>query len=232
VTIIVVAAAPSYDERRARSSPLPIDAGPGPRPPLLALITMNERSGRAVAAPGADAAPGHSSTRPAHADVVADPIATRLAERVSAASYGTVLVLAALAVVEASDVASGWGWELVTGVGLATWVAHLYAEVVGDHLRHRAAHEVAELKRAMADGSPIILAAVLPAVVLGLGRLGVIADRVALWAAVGVAFVQLVGLGAFVGWAASPRHSKTWLYAGVTAAFGAIVVSLKVALGH
>jgi hypothetical protein len=156
----------------------------------------------------------------------------RLAERVSAASYGTVLVLAALAVVDADEVASGWGWELVTGIGLATWVAHLYAEIVGDHLRHHGAHESTELRRAMADGLPILLAAVLPAVMLLLGRLGVIADRVALWAAVGVAFLQLVGLGAFVGSAVSPRHSSTWMYAGVTAAFGAIVVILKVVLGH
>ena len=156
----------------------------------------------------------------------------RLAERVSAASYGTVLVLAALAVVDAGDVASGWGWELVTGVGLATWVAHLYAEIVGDHLRHRGAHESMELRRAMADGLPILLAAVPPAVMLLLGRLGVIADRAALWAAVGVAFLQLVGLGAFVGSAVSPRHSSTWLYAAVTAAFGSVVVILKVALGH
>jgi hypothetical protein len=159
-------------------------------------------------------------------------VAGRLAERVSAASYGTVLVLAALAVVDEGDVASGWGWELITGVGLATWVAHLYAEIVGDHLRHRAAHESMELRRAMADGSPILLAAIPPAVMLLLGRLGVVADRVALWAGVGVAFIQLVGLGAFVGSAVSSRHSSTWLYAAVTAAFGAIVVSLKVVLGH
>ena len=156
----------------------------------------------------------------------------RLAERVSAASYGTVLVLAALAVLDAGDVASGLGWGLVTGVGLATWVAHIYAEIVGDHLRHRAAHESTELRRAMADGAPILLAAVPPAVMLLLGRLGVIADRVALWAAVGVAFIQLVGLGAFVGSAVSSRHSSTWRYGAVTAAFGAIVVSLKVVLGH
>jgi hypothetical protein len=54
---------------------------------------------------------------------------------VSAACYGTVLVLASLALIDADDVASGIGWELVTGVGVATWVAHLYAEVIGDHLR-------------------------------------------------------------------------------------------------
>jgi hypothetical protein len=156
----------------------------------------------------------------------------RLAERASAASYGTVLVLAALAVVDAGDVASGWGWELVTGVGLATWVAHLYAEIVGDHLRDLPAHDSIGLKRAMTDGSPILLAAVPPAVMLLLGRVGVLSDRFALWAAVAVAFLQLVGVGAFVGSAISPRRSTTWLYAGVTAAFGAIVVGLKVVLGH
>ena len=156
----------------------------------------------------------------------------RLAERVSAASYGSVLVLAALAVVDADAVESGWGWELVTGVGLATWIAHLYAEVVGEHLRHTAAHTRAEIARAMRDGSPILLATVLPAIMLLLGRLGVLDHRVALWAAVVVAFLQLVGLGALVGRFVSTRHSRTWVYAGVTAAFGLVVVSLKVVLGH
>jgi hypothetical protein len=151
---------------------------------------------------------------------------------VTAAAYGTVLVLSALALVDADEVASGWGWELLTGVGVATWIAHLYAEVLGDHLRHRAAVVAAEVRRASADGSPILLAAVAPAVVLLLGRLGVIDERAALWWAVAVAFFQLVGLGAFVGSAVSVNRSGPWLYAGVTAAFGVVVVSLKLVLGH
>jgi hypothetical protein len=155
-----------------------------------------------------------------------------MAERISAASYGTVLVLASLAVIDADEVASGWGWELVTGVGLATWVAHLYAEIVGDHVRDRAAHTSAEVTRAMKDGSPILLAAVPPATMLLLGRLEVLDERVALWLAVGIALLQLVGLGAFVGSMVDPTRSQTWLYAGVTAAFGAVVVILKVVLGH
>ena len=156
----------------------------------------------------------------------------RLAQRVSAASYGSVLVLAALAVVDADSVDSGWGWELITGVGVATWIAHLYAEVVGEHLRHTAAHDRAEIRRAMVDGSPILLATVLPALMLLLGRLGVLDQGAALWAAVAVAFLQLVGLGAFVGRVMSTRHSQPWIYAAVTAVFGLVVVSLKVVLGH
>jgi hypothetical protein len=155
----------------------------------------------------------------------------RLAQRVSAASYGTVLVLASLALVDADEVASGWGWELVTGVGLATWVAHLYAEVVGDHIRQTEAPGRRELRRAMTDGLPILLAAVPPAVMLGLGRIDVLAHRTALWAAVVVAIVQLVGVGVLVG-SLSDHESSLWRFAAATGAFGVIVVVLKIVLGH
>ncbi len=163
---------------------------------------------------------------------LADLPRDRLAEQVSAASYGTILVLAALPLISAVEVASGWGWELVTGVGLATWVAHLYAEVVGDRMRTDAAPDRMELRRAMLDGLPILLAALPPAAILLVGRLGVLDPRLAVWLAVAVAILQLVGLGAFVGWAVSPRGPGAWWYAGVTAAIGLAVVTLKLRLGH
>lgn len=156
----------------------------------------------------------------------------RLAERVTAASYGTVLVLAALALIEPDDVGGGLGWELVTGVGAATWAAHLYAEVVGDHLRHTSALGRKEYTRAMADGLPILLATVLPAAMLLLGRLDVLGHRLALWASVAVAVLQLAGVACFVGFAVSAHSSRAWLFAGVTAVFGVTVVGLKVLLGH
>jgi hypothetical protein len=153
---------------------------------------------------------------------------------VSAAAYGTVLTLSALPLVDPNDVVDGAGWELVVGVGGATWLAHLFAEVVGDHLRHSAAaHERSEIARAMVDGLPILAAVLLPATALLLGRLDALSGEAALWLAVALAVVQLVGLGAFVGTAvASERRSATWVYAGVTAAFGLAVVVIKLALGH
>jgi hypothetical protein len=150
----------------------------------------------------------------------------------SAASYGTVLIMAALVVVEAEDVASGWGWELITGVGVATWVAHIFAEVLGDHVRRVDAHQPHEVRNAMADGLPILISTALPAIALLLGRLGVVAPRQALWIALLVAFLQLVGLGAFVGVVVTDERSSTWRYAAMTAAFGLGVVLLVVALGH
>jgi hypothetical protein len=157
----------------------------------------------------------------------------RVAEWLSAACYGTVLVLVALPLIDAGEVSSGLGWELVTGVGVATWVAHLYAEVVGDHLRHGPPLGPSEITRAMVDGLPILLAAVLPAAMLLLGRVGLLEPRVALWAAVVVAVLQLVGVGAFVGASISPRRRTfVWSYAGTTAAIGIAVVTIKLALGH
>jgi hypothetical protein len=156
----------------------------------------------------------------------------RLSERVSAASYGTVLVLVSLVAIDVDAVDSGLGWELVTGVGVATWVAHLYAEVVGEHLRYDAALDRGEIAAAAVDGIPIIVAAVLPATMLLLGRLDILDSRVALWVAVVVAIAQLVALGAFVGHATAPSGGAGWAYAAVTGAIGVAVVVLKVALGH
>jgi hypothetical protein len=165
-------------------------------------------------------------------DEHARPRRERLAERLNAACYGTVLVLAALPLIDAEEVASGWGWELVTGIGVATWVAHLFAEIAGEHVRSGSPVDRAEFTRAMVDGLPIPLAAVLPGVMLGLGRVGVLDERVALWAAVIVAVAQLIGVGAFVGASVSRGRASVWWYALATAAIGLAVVSLKVALGH
>jgi hypothetical protein len=155
----------------------------------------------------------------------------RTAERVAAAAYGTVLVLAALVVIDADDVSSGLGWEVATGVGVATWLAHLYAEVIGDHVRSDTLLDRRELNRAMVDGAPILLATVGPAVALLLGRLDVLSGATAQWVAVCVAIVQLVGLGAFVGATVSPG-GRSWSYGAVTGLAGVVVVVLKLSLGH
>lgn len=156
----------------------------------------------------------------------------RLARRVSAASYGTILVLGALVFVRADQVSSGLGWELVTGVGLATWVAHLYAEVLGDHVLTDTALNRAELKRAMTDGLPILLAAVPPATLLLLGRTGLLDPGTAVTTAVVVGLGQLVGLGALIGALPSRGMARTWSYAAFTLLIGVVVVALRLFLKH
>jgi len=131
-----------------------------------------------------------------------------------------------------SDVALGHGSELVAGVGVATWLAHLFAELLGDHIRRDEPLSAGEVRRAMVDGSPILAATVLPALVLLLGRLDVVSDTTARVVSVLVAVVQLVAIGAYVGRVAPGRAAAPWAFAAVTAAVGLLVVGLSVLLGH
>jgi len=156
----------------------------------------------------------------------------RLAELVSAAAYGSVLVLAALTVVGVSEVALGHGAELVAGVGLATWGAHLFAELLGGHVHHPTPLHRSEIKRAAIDGSPIFAATVLPAAVLMLGRLDVINPATARIVAILIAIVQLLSIGGLVAQVAPSRPSTIWTFAGLVGGVGVAVVLLTVLLGH
>jgi hypothetical protein len=156
----------------------------------------------------------------------------RLAELVSAASYGSVLVLAALSVIGVSDVALGHGAELLAGVGIATWLAHIFAELLGDHVRHPEPLQRGEVARALVDGSPILAASVLPAIVLGLGRLDLLSDTTARIVAIVVAVLQLLGIGAYVARVAPTPRAASWTFAAATGGIGVAVVALTVLLGH
>ena len=156
----------------------------------------------------------------------------RLAEVVSAAGYGSVLVLAALSVIGVSEVALGHGSELVAGVGLATWLAHIFAELLGGHARHPEPLHRSEVVRSLVDGSPILAATVLPAIVLGFGRLDLMSDTTARIAAITVAILQLLAIGAFVAQVAPTQPATRWTFAAATVGVGLAVVALTVLLGH
>ena len=170
-----------------------------------------------------------------HSDVTESPFehASRLAEPSAPASYGTVLVIAAVGVTSvAADVGLGYSAELVLGVGAATWVAHLYAELLGRHVVEREPLRRAEVYEAMVDGSPILLATVLPGAVLLMGRGGLAAADTALSIAMLVAFGQLVGIGVLECDSHRAEVTPTWIFAGITAAVGIIVGSVTLILGH
>jgi hypothetical protein len=156
----------------------------------------------------------------------------RLAELVSATCYGSVLVLAALSVVGVSEVALGHGAELVAGVGLATWLAHIFAELLGGHVRHPEPRARSEVVRAVVDASPILGSTVLPATVLMFGRLDLLTDTSARIGAIVVAVVQLFVIGAFVARVSPAPPMASWTFAAATAGIGVAVVALTIFLGH
>jgi hypothetical protein len=155
----------------------------------------------------------------------------RVAQLVSAAAYGSVLALAALVVVGVSEVAAGHGAELVAGVGVATWIAHLFAELLGNRVLHPSPLHRREVGAAAADGAPILVATVLPALALALGRVDVLGDAAARNLAILLAVAQLLAIGAYVAHVA-PRQLSRWRFAAVVLCLGAGVVVLTTLLGH
>jgi len=156
----------------------------------------------------------------------------RVAERVRAASYGAVLVIAALGVTTVADVELGYSAELVFGVGAATWIAHLYAELLGRQVIEGQPLWRADVRDAMVDGSPILLTTVLPAIVLIVGRGDAVSAKTTLGCAIGVAFAQLAGICVFAA-RASPRVGhEGWIVGAVTASIGIAVGIAVVVLGH
>ena len=156
----------------------------------------------------------------------------RLATRIDAAAYGTVLVLVALSTIDITEIGVGHSSELVFGVGLATWIAHLFAELLGEHVRHGEAVSWAEARRASIDGSPILASTILPALVLFLGRIDLIDDGTARNLAILVAVLQLSLIGGIVARSTPGSPTPAWTFAISTAVAGVVVVALKVALGH
>lgn len=158
--------------------------------------------------------------------------AARTAELVTAAAYGSVLVLAALSVIGVSDVALGHGAEIIAGVGVATWSAHLFAELLGAHVAHPEPLHRHHVRQAAVDGSPILAATVLPAVALLLGRLDVVSDTTARMLAITVAILQLLAIGAYVARVAPAPPSTRWGFAAAVVTIGFVIAALTLALGH
>jgi hypothetical protein len=115
---------------------------------------------------------------------------------------------------------------------MATWVAHLFAALLGDHIRRVEAVTARDVLRTMVDGGPILAAPVLPACALALGQTDLAADATAREAAIVLALAQMLGLGLLAGRVVAARPTGAWVFALVTLGGGVGVVALTVRLGH
>ena len=169
-------------------------------------------------------------------DLVADRLAPerrrRLAQWVSSASYGSVLVLAALGAADVLAVELGAKTGLVVGVGVATWFAHLFAELLSENVLTDRPLERADLGRAALDGSPIVAATLLPTAALQLSRLEAVSADVAWLLAAFVALLQLAALGLLVGRVAPVRRGGGARFALAITALGALIAVATSRLGH
>src|SRR6478609_4133725 len=92
------------------------------------------------------------------------PIDTeRVARRISAYIYGNILVLAAL--IPVTKAQETLGIAIVVGAALSTFLAHVFAESVGQTLRLGRSLSGTERVRELRDSVPVLTSAVVPAVI-------------------------------------------------------------------
>lgn len=99
------------------------------------------------------------------------------ASRISAYIYGNVLVLAALVPIVTTP--NYVGLFVVLGTAMSTFVAHVFAEMVGHSVREDTRLGPADRRREVRNSLPILSSAVMPCVILAIGWLGWIEPRTA-----------------------------------------------------
>src|SRR5436305_1984438 len=144
---------------------------------------------------------GTAATRPAGVRSTTDDAPMRLTaliagtrQTIAGTVYGTIVVLS---VVTAASTVEQDLWRLAV-IAAATvviyWIAHVYAHGLGESLkvgRRLTAPELAAIAR---RESSILLAAVLLVAAIVLGAVGLVANRTALWLAVGLGAAALGAL--------------------------------------
>jgi hypothetical protein len=157
----------------------------------------------------------------------------RTGERLGGFIYGTILVLAVIAVGarayphEAAQIAA-----LVAATSIVFWLAHVYARSVAQSIVHDRRLSLAELRLIARREGTMIGAAVPSVAALLLGAFGVVSTRAAVWAAFGFGLALLVVQG--ITFARVERLGRLGTF-GVVATnlvLGTALVGLKVLVAH
>ena len=152
--------------------------------------------------------------------------------RVASVIYGTVVVMATVTAAHATKEDPWTIAAIVWSTVIVLWVAHVYAHGLSESLSERRAIRGSELTTLAGRESGILLAAVGPSLALLLGAVGVLAERTAVWVAIGIGMGTLLVEG--IRYARIERFGAVGTLAIVAAnlALGVFVVVLKVVVAH
>ncbi|WP_245650499.1 hypothetical protein [Nocardia harenae] len=159
------------------------------------------------------------------------PNRSRAAARISAYVYGNVLILAALIPIPVSP--RHVGILIVAGVALSTFVAHAFAESIGQSIREDRSLTAVDRRGELRDSLPILTAAVLPCAVLAWAWFGGLEPRTAQLLAEGTVLVRIGGTAFVIRRLRGRRpHRSTLIQAVLVTAVATAVVVVKVILTH
>jgi hypothetical protein len=152
--------------------------------------------------------------------------------RIASTVYGTVLVMATLAAASGEVGRPGYLAALVSSVVVAVWVAHLYAHGLSESIERRQRVTLGDLERIAHREVGILIAAAVPVVVLVLGAAHVLAERTAIWLALGAGLLALVVQGVRYARVEGLGLGGTAAAVGANLTLGLLVVGLKVVVFH
>ena len=146
--------------------------------------------------------------------------------------YGNVTVLGAVVSVSEEQTAGGRAVVVVLATAVATFVAHVVADLVAARIGPDEP-DPRELREEVRDTVPVASSAVVPAALLGLGALGVVAPWVAQLLAAGALLARLAATGPVVERLSGRRASPAAVWGGVgLAVLGAVIAGVEVLLTH
>jgi hypothetical protein len=146
------------------------------------------------------------------------------------AIYGTILVMAVITALSHDD--SVTSAELVAGVLATTsvfWIAHVYAEVLGQRMEGEGVRlTFANVALAARGEWPLVEASLLPVLCLLLGVVGIVKTDTAVAIAIGAGVVELFGYGIAVGRRLNLSRGGIVVVGVVNGALRLVIVLLKV----
>ncbi len=157
----------------------------------------------------------------------------QVAARISAYLYGNIIVFATLVPLDAESAEHGHALQLVAGVAASTYLAHVFAEIVGHHARAGAAMTRTEVVHELRDSLPIASSALVPALLFVGAWLGWYSVPTAVLISEGYLLIRLASIGLLVQRLRDVKPSLRTLRSGLLlGAVAAGIALLKVALGH
>lgn len=160
-----------------------------------------------------------------------------VAHFINAYVYGNILILAAIITVNEHSIEEGHAWLMVLGTGVATFVAHFFAETQeydvvreGEDTKERSK---AATKKAVVNARPIYNSAIAPTAVFFLAAQHVLAAGLAWQIAIWIVFWRLGRIGFIIAKFRGEKTTIRTMLQGIILAVTCLgIAQLKVLLTH
>ena len=157
----------------------------------------------------------------------------RARSRTSAYVYGNILVLTAVAGVDAAHILDWSALFIVAGTTVTTFLAHILAHSIGQHLGRTGEEAQLHIRDEIRDSLPIASSGSVPALMMFLGAVAIVPP---LWAQLIAALIivaRLAFLGTLVERLTARKSTFGTLWSGVVLAGSSlIIVGAKIFITH